>query len=199
MRLWKEKQKGACLLYFFQLYHAVLRCFCQTTLECRACFHMLFPAPFLLVRTHTGFCQLWDDCTGGVSPSGAVRRSPHWLEAVEQKTRCFRIKLSIQPAWWIHPPLKLTNRIFMPLKIGRAPKGNEKVFQPSIFRCKLAGFVSGSVSILTFPRFFAFMASRTFDSGWQRENPQSIYGINQIPATGSEAKMAGRQSARKCR
>ena len=30
------------------------------------------------------------------------------------------------------------------LKIGKIPKGNENVFQPSIFRCQLAGFVSGT-------------------------------------------------------
>ena len=43
--------------------------------------------------------------------------------------------------WMLHC-LKLT--AFTPLKIGPfAPKGTEKVFQPSIFRCKLAVFREG--------------------------------------------------------
>ena len=39
------------------------------------------------------------------------------------------------------PSLKLTAT--SPLKIGRAPKGNEKVFQPSIFRCENVSFREG--------------------------------------------------------
>ena len=43
-------------------------------------------------------------------------------------------------AWVLHP-LKLT--AFTPLKIGRAPKGDEKVFQPSICQVRKCSFQGG--------------------------------------------------------
>ena len=53
-------------------------------------------------------------------------------------------------------------KLTYPLKIGRAPKGNETVFQPVIFGCENVNFREGTAIKLPIPYPY---------------NPQSMYGI----------------------
>ena len=78
---------------------------------------------------------------------------PKWMVKIMENPMNKWMIWGAHPYFWKHPSYgcffirnTLPETDGSPLKIGWVPKGNEKVYQPSIFRCEL--LVSGRVSHL---------------------------------------------------